>query len=208
MNISILASHNGSVLQAVIDACNQARIQGRVACVISNNSQCFALQRAQTAGISTAHLSGATHPSQDALDAAILQELRGADTDLVVLCGYMKRLGQSTLSYYKDRILNTHPALLPRHGGQGFYGRRVHEAVIKSGDLYSGATVHKVDEHYDTGEIVAQAKLKLASDETASSLEERVQTIERELLINFLAKLAVNFHAGNNLYDIPPSQQA
>lgn len=193
MNISILASHTGSVLQAVMDACKQNRIDARVVCVISNNSQCYALKRAQAAGIPTMHLSGVTHPSADALDDAILRQLIKADTNLVLLCGYMKRLGQNTLTHYKNQILNTHPALLPKHGGQGFYGRRVHEAVIAAGDRYSGATVHRVDEHYDTGEIVAQAKLKVAPNDNASSLEERVQTLERELLIETLADLAMRF---------------
>ena len=190
MRMSILASHTGTVLQAVIDACAQQRIDGHVVCVISNNSQCYALERARIAGIPTAHLSNNTHQPPASLDEAILAQLLTANTDLVVLCGYMKRLGPRTLGHFKNRIVNTHPALLPKHGGKGFYGRRVHEAVIAAGDSYSGATVHKVDEHYDTGEIIAQAKLKLAPTESASSLEERVKELERELLITTLADLA------------------
>jgi len=190
MRMSILASHTGTVLQAVIDACDDGRIEGHVVCVISNNSQCYALERARLAGIKTAHLSNNTHQTPTSLDNAILQRLCDSNTDLVVLCGYMKQLGPKTLAHFENRILNTHPALLPNHGGKGFYGRRVHEAVIAAGDSYSGATVHKVDEHYDTGEIVAQAKLKLAPTETASSLEERVKALERELLITTLAGLA------------------
>ena len=193
--MSIMASHTGSVLQAVMDACNERRINGQIVCVVSNNSQCYAIERAQAAGIPTAHLSGATHPTSAALDGAILAQLISVDTDLVVLCGYMKRLGPKTLAHFNDRVINTHPALLPKHGGKGFYGRRVHEAVIASGDSYSGATVHRVDGTYDTGKVIAQAKLKVAQDDTASSLEERVKTIERELLIETLANLATQHKA-------------
>ena len=132
-------------MQAIIDACVQGRLHAEVRVVIGNNSQAGALARAQTHGIPTAHLSGVTHPNADDLDRAILEALTRHHVDVVALAGYMKRLGPLVLSHYKGRLLNTHPALLPKYGGQGMYGDRVHEAVLAAGEEASGATVHLVE---------------------------------------------------------------
>ena len=107
--------------------------------------------------IPTAHLSGVTHPNADARDRAILGDADLAiGVDVVALAGYMKRLGPLVLSHYKGRLLNTHPALLPKFGGQGMYGKRVHEAVLAAGERTSGATVHLVEGDYDTGPVLSQ----------------------------------------------------
>jgi len=190
MRIGVLASHEGSVLQALLDACADARIAARIVLVISNNSDSGALRRAREAGVATRHLSTATHPDPVALDRAIVDALNAAAVDLVVLAGYMKRLGPTMLRRYAGRLLNTHPSLLPKFGGAGFYGRRVHEAVLASGDRESGATVHWVTGDYDTGPIVAQTRVPIDANETAMSLETKVKTIERALLIDTLATLA------------------
>jgi phosphoribosylglycinamide formyltransferase-1 len=190
MRIGVLASHEGSVLQAMLDACADARVPARVVLVISNNSESGALRRARDAGIATRHLSTATHPDADALDRAIVESLDTENVDLVVLAGYMKRLGASMLHRYAGRLLNTHPALLPKFGGVGFYGRRVHEAVLASGDRETGATVHWVAGDYDTGPVVAQTRVAISTDDTAESLEAKVKVAERRLLIDTLATLA------------------
>jgi phosphoribosylglycinamide formyltransferase 1 len=193
MRIAVLASHEGSVLQAVIDACANERIRGRVCLVISNNSDAGALQRARDAHIATAHLSATTHPDADTLDQAITAHLLRANADLVLLAGYMKRLGPLTLSRFRGRIINTHPALLPKFGGAGFFGRRVHEAVLAARETVSGATVHWVEGDYDTGPIIAQAAVTVGADETAVSLEAKVKVVERDLLIDTVARLANQF---------------
>jgi len=190
MRIGVLASHEGSVLQALLDACADARIAARVVLVVSNNSESGALRRAREAGIATRHLSSATHPDSAALDRAIVDALDAAAVDLVLLAGYMKRLGPTMLQRYTGRLLNTHPSLLPKFGGAGFYGRRVHEAVLASGDRESGATVHWVTGDYDTGPIVAQTRVLVDANETALSLETKVKAVERALLIDTLATLA------------------
>ena len=182
MRIAALASHGGSILQAVIDACEAGSLPAEVSLVISNNSQSGALARARSHGISTAHLSSRTHPDPDALDEAIEQALIDADADWVLLSGYMKKLGPRTLARYRNRILNTHPALLPRYGGQGFYGSRVHAAVIEAGDKESGATVHLVDADYDTGPILAQVKVPVRDGDSAETLEERVKQVTARML--------------------------
>ena len=114
MRIAALASHGGSILQAVIDACETGELPAQVNLVISNNSNAGALERARAHGIATAHLSGRTHPDPDRLDEAVEQALLDAGADWVLLTGYMKKLGPRTLARYRNRIINTHPALLPQ----------------------------------------------------------------------------------------------
>lgn len=190
LNIGVLASHEGSLLQEILNACGDTRLGAHVSVVISNNSDSGALRRARDAGVPTAHLSSATHTEPDALDRAIADTLARANVDLVVLVGYMKRLGPITLGRFENRMINTHPSLLPKYGGSGFYGRRVHDAVIANGDRESGATVHWVTGDYDSGPIVAQRRVSVAAGETPETLEHKVKAVERQLLIDTLCALA------------------
>jgi phosphoribosylglycinamide formyltransferase-1 len=107
----------------------------------------------------------------------------------VFLAGYMKKLGNQTLRRYQGRILNTHPSLLPRFGGQGMYGARVHQAVIAAGEKQSGVTVHLVDAEYDTGPIVAQCEVPVLDGDTPEALAARVQAREREFVVETLARI-------------------
>lgn len=179
--IGILASHGGSNFQAIFDRCVSHEIPAEVAVVISNNSRSGAVDRARRQSLPWAHLSSHTHPDPVDLDRAILACLRDHGADLVVLAGYMKKLGEETLAAYANRIVNIHPALLPAFGGKGMYGERVHQAVLKSGARVSGATVHLVDEHYDNGPIIAQEVVKVYEDDTAASLAARVLKVEHTL---------------------------
>src|SRR5262245_1217273 len=190
LRIGVLASHEGTTLQSIIDACAQGRINGRVAAVISNNSGSGALRRAAAAGIETFHLSSVTHSSGDSLDAAICGALQHARADIIFLAGYMKRLGPRTLAAFPARILNTHPALLPKFGGQGMFGDRVFEAVLAAGEPESGASVHLVNAEYDTGAIVHQERVRVLPGDTVESLKARVQTCEREAVVMTLAAIA------------------
>ena len=190
LRIGALASHEGTTLQAIIDACAQRRINGRVVAVISNNSGSGALRRAAAAGIETFHLSSITHPSGDSLDVAICDALQRARADVIFLAGYMKRLGPRTLSAFPARILNTHPALLPKFGGQGMFGDHVFEAVLAEGESESGASVHLVDAEYDTGAVVCQERVRVLPGDTVASLKARVQACEREAVVKTLAALA------------------
>src|SRR5215510_10324471 len=190
LRIGVLASHEGTTLQSIIDACLQGRINGRVVVVISNNSGSGALRRAVAAGIHTFHLSFVTQPSSDSLDAAICDALQRARVDVIFLAGYMKRLGPRTLAAFPSRILNTHPALLPKFGGQGMFGDRVFEAVLAAGESESGASVHLVDAEYDTGVVVRQERIRVLPGETVESLKARVQACEREAVVQTLAAIA------------------
>ena len=135
LRLGVLASGGGSNLQAIIDASQTGRLTAIPCVVISNNSGAFALPRAQNAGIPTFHLSTKTHPDPNELDTAMLQVLLDYAVDLVVLAGYMKRLGPKTLRHYKGRIINIHPALLPEYGG---YGAEVIACVTSDSEALAG----------------------------------------------------------------------
>jgi phosphoribosylglycinamide formyltransferase-1 len=186
----VLASHEGTTLQAVLDACASDEIPARVALVISNNAGSGALRRACTAGVQAQHLSATTHPEPSALDRALSQALAVHGVELVLLAGYMKKLGPITLADFAGRILNTHPALLPRFGGQGLYGAHVHRAVLAAGERESGATLHRVDAEYDTGPAIAQIKVPVEVADTPETLAARVQAAERTQLVRVLGEIA------------------
>jgi phosphoribosylglycinamide formyltransferase-1 len=190
VRIGVLASHEGTTLQALLDACHGGTLPASVAVVISNNSGSGALRRAAQAGVPGLHLSGAQFPDAAALDAAIRDALAGARVDVVFLAGYMKRLGPLVLGAFAGRILNTHPALLPKFGGEGMYGMNVHRAVLAAGERESGASVHLVDGDYDTGAVVEQRRVPVEPGDSAESLAERVQACERVLVVDVLRDLA------------------
>lgn len=190
MRIAIFASHGGSLLQAIIDACENNTLLVDVVLVLSNNSDSKALVRATEHHIATVHLSSRTHPDESALDNAIVEQLKRANVDWIVLAGYMKKLGPQTLNEYRNRILNTHPALLPKYGGQGFYGRKVHSAILDAGEKETGATVHFVDAEYDAGPILSQVRVPVKLDDTVLELERRVKSAERKLLVTTLIELS------------------
>lgn len=190
LRIGVLASHEGTTLQAILDACATQQIAARVVIVISNNSESGALRRARAAGAEALHFSSKTHPEVTQLDRAISEALLDHRVDVVMLAGYMKKLGPALLERYRGRILNTHPALLPKHGGQGMYGMRVHEAVLLAGEAESGSSVHLVDAEYDTGSVLAQARVPVEASDTPQTLSARVQQRERRLVVSVLGRIA------------------
>ena len=190
LRLGALASHGGSNLQAIMDACEQRRLSAEVCVVISNNSRSLALERARAAGLPAYHISGRTHPEPALLDAAIRDCLARHNADLVLLAGYMKLLGGATLARYRGRVLNSHPALLPKFGGKGMYGSRVHQAVLEAGERVTGVTIHQVDERYDHGATLAQCRVKVCPRDTLADLEERVKRRERLFWVETLNRIA------------------
>ena len=190
LKLGFLASHGGSNLQAIIDACKKGRLHADPRVVISNNSNSGALERARREGIPAFHLSGRTHPDPGELEKAILATLKRRGAEVVCLTGYMKRLGAAVVSAYRGRILNIHPALLPKFGGRGLYGRAVHEAVLAAGEKESGATVHLVDEEYDHGPVLAQRKVAVMAGDDPDVLSTRVLRQEHILYAEVLQKIA------------------
>ena len=190
MNIGFLASHNGSNMQAIIDAYNSGGLQAVPVVVISNNNGSGAIVRAKQEGIPSYHLSSKTHPKPEELDEAILEVLLKHKVDIVVLAGYMKKLGPKTLSRYAGSVINIHPALLPKYGCKGMYGIRVHEAVLAAGEYLTGVTIHIVDEEYDKGPVIAQAWVSIEDADTPETLQERVLEQEHSLYPHTLQKIA------------------
>ena len=190
LRLAALASGGGTNLQAIIDACKRGDLNSEVCAVISNNSGSRALQRARTEGIPAYHISSVTHPKPGALDAAICSTLEAHDADLVLLAGYMRLLGPATLARYHKRVLNSHPALLPKFGGKGMYGSHVHQAVLDAGETVTGVTIHYVDEQYDHGKTLAQCQVPVLPDDTLETLEERVKERERRFWIETLSSLS------------------
>ena len=190
IRLAVLASHEGSTLQALIDARADGAIDAEVALVISNNSQAGAMARAQTAGIPTQHISAKTHGDEAGADRAIVDALQHAAVDWVLLLGYMKKMGPNILHEYQGKIINTHPALLPDFGGKGFYGRKVHEAVQASGVRESGATLHLVGSEYDSGPILAQVRVPISPEDDVDAIEQRVKQAEKGLLVDTLRRIS------------------
>ena len=146
--------------------------------------------KAREAGVQAVHLSSRTHRDPATLDAAIRDVLIGAAVDVVFLAGYMKKLGPFVLGTFQGRILNTHPALLPRFGGRGMYGDRVFEAVLEAGEAESGVSIHLVDPEYDTGRILRQCKVPVLRDDSVDDLKARVRAREKEFVVETLAAIA------------------
>jgi len=177
-------------MQAVIGACNGGSLYAEPSVVITNNSTSQALIRAKRAHIPNYIVNSQNNPYPDYTpDESILKILENHNTDLVVLAGYMKKLGTNILSAYPGRIINIHPSLLPKYGGKGMYGNNVHQAVLAGKETETGATVHVVGEEYDKGPILAQRSLAIENDDTVESLAQKVLVIEHTLLPETLAKI-------------------
>jgi phosphoribosylglycinamide formyltransferase 1 len=190
MNLGFLASHNGSNMQAIIDACKSGALWAVPAVVISNNNDSGALARARQESIPSYYLSSKTHTSPESLDEAILEALLLHLVDIVILAGYMKKLGAKTLRRFAGAVLNIHPALLPKFGGKGMYGIHVHEAVLAAGEKETGVSIHLVDEEYDRGPVIAQTRVPVMPDDTPETLAARVLIQEHALFPKVLQKIA------------------
>ncbi len=189
LRIGVLASGKGTTLQALIDATASKTLSAELVVVISNNADSGAGQRARDNAIPFYHLSSRTHPDPQALDKTICASLERHAVELLLLAGYMKKLGDHTVAHFCGRVLNTHPALLPDFGGPGMYGHHVHEAVLAAGVDTTGVSIHHVDGDYDTGPLVAQCEVEVLRDDDADALATRVQQRERAFLVEVLQSI-------------------
>jgi phosphoribosylglycinamide formyltransferase 1 len=197
VRVAAFASGRGSNLASILSRIDDGSLRDvDVRVVISNRSDAGALELARTRDIRALHMSTATHPDPAAFAAALLSVLEEERVDLLLLAGYLKRLPPSVVQRFAGRILNIHPALLPRHGGQGMYGIRVHEEVLRSGDRETGVTVHLVDEEYDHGPILRQARVPVLPGDTPHVLAERVLAAEHDLYWRVVADMATRLRAG------------
>ncbi len=181
MNIALFASHNGSVLEPLLQAGFD------VGLIITNNSNAPVIQKAQANGIPCEVVNERLYGGE--VTKRTLQKLQEHDIDLIVLAGYMKMLDGALIERYEKRIINSHPSLLPKFGGAGMYGRYVHEAVVQAGERSSGVSVHYVEREYDSGEIILQKSIEVDPSWNASQLETAVKKIEPEAVIEALQRI-------------------
>ena len=181
LNLCVFASGSGSNLLAIIEAGKSGYISSQVVLVVSNNSASGALETAKKYNIPAYHLSQKLFSTEFEFESRVLDLLKEYKADLILLAGYMKKLSSAVVKQYSGRILNIHPALLPKYGGKGMYGIHVHEAVIAANEKVTGATVHYVNEVYDSGEIILQMQVKVNPDDNALSLQKRVLETEHKL---------------------------
>ena len=187
--IGILASYNGSGFQTIQKAIEDKILEAKVVVVISNNSNANVLETAESLDIPNFVINDKRYPNQDC-DDKIARLLLEFDCDYVFCSGYMKMIGPKLINAFENKIINTHPALLPsKYGGKGMYGRYVHEAVIKNGEEKSGVTIHYVNEKYDDGKIILTKELVLDENETVDSLENRIKDLESMAIVDTFKKL-------------------
>ena len=187
--IGILASYNGSGFETIQKAINEKKLDAKVVVVISNNTNAGVLEKAESFDIPNFIINDKRYPGQN-IDDKCARLLKDFDCDYIFLSGYMKKIESSLLSTFPNKIINTHPALLPSiYGGVGMYGRFVHEAIINNGEKKSGVTIHYVNEVYDDGEIILTKELEITLNETVDSLENRIKELEKEAIIEAFEKL-------------------
>ena len=175
MNIAVFVSGGGTNLQALIDAQNRGEIKnGRITLVLASNEGAYALERAKNAGIESTVVNRKSYGSKEEYDRAILDVLNGRNIDLIVLAGFLSILGEELVSKYRNRIINIHPSLIPLFCGDGFYGKRVHTAVLESGVKVTGATAHFVNEITDGGAIILQKAVPVEQGDNEDILQYRV----------------------------------
>jgi len=180
------ASGSGSNFQSVIDAIQSRKISASISGLITDNSEAGALKRAKKHHIPTAVIPfSKEHHFSDQLE----QKLNEWKPDYIILAGYLKKVPDSIVESFKNRIINIHPSLLPKYGGKGFYGRNVHKAAIEAGDAVSGCTVHFVNGEYDRGSIIKQKEVPVLPGDTPESLGKRVLAVEHKLLPDVINQL-------------------
>lgn len=188
--LALLVSGSGTNMQAIMDACDSGEIKGKISVVISSNHEAYALVRAQGANIPNYVCAKKDFPSVEARDAEILRLLKMYDVDYIILAGYLGIIPPSIIKEYPNRIVNIHPALLPKYGGRNYYGINVHAAVIAAGETESGATAHFVTEEVDGGPIIRQEKLRVFKGDTPETLQRRIlDQIEHPMLVGVIKDL-------------------
>jgi len=198
LGVLLSGKGRGSNMANLVAATRDGRLHGNVVLVVSTARGAPALERAAALDVPTRLIPADEYPDPLALDRALADALAEAGVDLVCLCGYMRLLGPEFLARFPDRVLNVHPSLLPRFGGKGFYGRRVHEAVIAAGARESGASVHLVDGEYDHGPVLMQEIVPVRPDDTPDTLAERVLAAEHRIYPESIRRYVASG------YQVPP----
>lgn len=189
VKLAVLASGTGSLFESIAVACKTGILSADVVCLVSDRSDVPVLEKANKYNVPVQIFKQKEYSSLAKWDESLCDYLKKKESDWIVLAGFLKKIEKTTLETFKNRIINTHPALLPKHGGKGMYGKYVHQAVIKAGDKKTGVSVHLVSEQYDRGPILAQTSVPVAPNDTVESLENKVKTIEKIFYVSVLQKL-------------------
>ena len=181
LNVVILVSGGGTNLQAIIDAVENDTITNtKIVGVISNNKNAYALERAKKHGIANCCISPKDYADRATFNQEFLEKMDELNPDLIVLAGFLVRVSDLLLHAYPDKIINIHPALLPKFGGKGMYGDKVHQAVVAAGEKETGITIHYINEHYDEGNIIFQATCPVLPDDSPEEVAKKVHALEYE----------------------------
>lgn len=190
--LAIFVSGSGSNLQSIIDAIDNKYIDNaEIALIIASKEGIYALDRAKKANIKSVVYNKNNYSRLDKMFDAMIMELVNAKIDYIVLAGYLSILSSNIIKKFPNQIINIHPSLIPKYCGDGFYGMRVHQAVIDNKENESGATVHYVNEGIDTGEIILQEKVPVHKEDTAEDLAKRVLELEHKLLPKAIKKILI-----------------
>lgn len=184
-NLVFFASGSGTNFQAVIDAIENGTLNANICGLITDRSGIGAIRRATKYSIP----HWVIPPGKPDFAKKLHERLDILSPDLIVLAGYLKKIPKSVIEYFSGKMINIHPALLPGYGGKGYYGRRVHQAIIQNKETESGCTVHYVNEHYDRGAVISQAKVTVSPDDTPETLAEKVLEKEHQLLPSTIHKI-------------------
>lgn len=186
VKIGVLISGGGTNLQAIIDNIESKNINGEVKLIISNKEDAYGLTRGKLAGIESLYLDIKDFSSEKEYNLELIKNFKEKNIELIVLAGYLRVLSKDFIEAYRNKIINIHPSLIPSFCGKGYYGERVHRAVLESGVKITGATVHFVDEGTDTGPIILQDIVRISQDDNIDTLKAKVLKLEHELLIKAL----------------------
>jgi len=187
--IAILASKSGSTFEAIVNSCHSGALLAETVVMITNNSDSGVIHRAHSNKITCEVIDPKDFENEIQWDGALLKCLQSYDLQLIVLAGFLKKIGPQTLSAFKNKMINTHPSLLPKYGGKGMYGRKVHAAVLESGDSETGISIHLLSEVYDEGKIIAQCIVPVLAGDDVEKLESRVKQTEKEFYVDTLNKI-------------------
>ena len=190
--IAVFSSGEGSTLTKIHEACQRGNLPAEILLIISNKAHSGAIERAKRHAIDSYLFDTGNNEDTIKTESDLVGLLKQSKIDWILLLGYTRKIGPKLLTAFNNRIINTHPSLLPKYGGKGFYGRKIHEAVLASGDILTGATVHLVNEEYDSGEILSQIDVPVLPNDSATTLEARVKKAEKSHLIRVLNELWKN----------------
>ncbi len=185
-NIAVFSSGHGSTFEYIYKQCLEHK-KIKTAVLITNNKNCEAVEKAKKLDCPFYVINPKKFSEQIDWDNEVIETLKPFKIKLIILAGYLQKVGETLIDKYN--IINTHPSLLPAYGGKGMYGLKIHQAVHRNHEQFTGATIHYVSPEYDEGPIIKQKKIKLSQEETPDSIQEQVKCVEKQLLWDAVLEL-------------------